>query len=371
MEKDITWVGMDAHKKFINIAVLDGRLDSFIEWKINYNEHSVKKLARKLVKLADGGEVRCCYEAGPCGYALARKMEDAAPLIVEVIAPSLIPYKPGERIKTDKRDARKLAEMNRANLLTVVHPPTKKEESVKDLCRCREAIKSDLMTARHRLSKFLLRRGYIWGQKNWSHAHKAWLRKLHMEDDVCQAVLDEYLLEIEHIEERLESVTEKLETISQTEPYREAVGWLQCFHGIKTIAAMTILAELHDFRRFTSPRGLMNYLGLTPSENSSGASQKKGGITKAGNSHVRKMLIEIAHHYRHRPRASKVLRKRRQGQPASVITIANKAHQRLHRKYAKMYYHRGKPRNTVVAAVARELTGFVWAVLYEQAHLAK
>lgn len=371
MKKAITWVGMDAHKNFINIAVLQGRRKSFTEWKIKHDERSVKRLAKKLVKLADGGEVRCCYEAGPCGYALARKMEKAAPLVVEVIAPSLIPYKPGERIKTDKKDARKLAEMNRANLLTVVHPPTEKEESVKDLCRCREAIRGDLMTSRHRLSKFLLRRGYIWGRKNWSIAHKDWVHKIRMEDEVCQAVLDEYLLETEHIEERLKSVTEKLESVSQTEPYREAVGWLQCFHGIKIITAMTILAELHDFRRFTSPRGLMNYLGLTPSEDSSGGIQKQGGITKAGNSHVRQVLVEAAHHYRYRPSTGGALRKRRQGQTASVITIANKAHQRLHRKYTKMYHQKGKPRNKVVAAVARELVGFIWAVLYEQAHLAK
>jgi transposase len=363
MKNATTWVGMDAHKKFIAVAVkLPGR-EGFTELRINNERQLVRRLAKKLVRMAPG-EVRCCYEAGPCGYALKRQMEEAAPLVCEVIAPSLIPVKPGERIKTDKRDAKKLAELLRANLLTEVHPPTEQEEALKDLCRCRENIKGDLARARHQLSKLLLRRGLIYNKNAWTCSHLKWLRGLHLDDDISQAVFENYLQEVERLQERLQGIAEFMDETAKQGPWREPVAWLRCFHGIDTVTAMTIVAELHDFRRFTSPSQLMGYIGMVPSEHSSVVT-KRGGITKAGNSHVRRVLVEAAHHYRHKTKISDKLRKRRQGQPAEVIAVADKARLRLSHRYRRLV-SRGKERNKVVVAIARELAGFIWAVLHER-----
>jgi transposase len=290
-------------------------------------------------------------------------MEEAAPLICEVVAPSLIPVKPGDRIKTDRRDARKLAEYLRSDLLTEVHPPTEAEEAVRDLCRCREGIVADRMRARHRLSKWLLRRAFHYDGRNWTQAHHTWMRGLSFDDPVDREVFEEYLLAVDRLDERVRAVSEKLERISQSEPWRERAGWLRCFHGIDTVVAMTILAELHDFRRFNTPRQLMSYLGLTPSEHSS-VTPNRGGITKTGNGHVRRMLAQVAHHYKSYPRTSKALSKRREGQPGWVIAIADKAHRRCHRLFMRLLL-KGKHHNLAVAAVSRELAGFIWAVLQQ------
>lgn len=370
MKQCITWAGMDAHKKFICVAVLATGRKEFIEWKVVNNEREVRRLAKKLIKLASGGEVRCCYEAGPCGYALKRQLEKGGDIVCEVIAPSLIPVKPGDHIKTDKRDARKLAELFMAGLLTEVAPPTEEEEFVRDLCRCREAVRKDMNSARHRLSKFLLRHGYIYPNASaWTHAHEKWIKEIKLESPVGQATLDEYYHAVIHFGERHQNVKERLEEISKTDTYNEPVSWLRCFHGIDTITAISIVAELHGIERFQSPRELMSYLGLTPSEHSSVVT-KRGGITKAGNTHVRRLVVESAHHYRKRPMVGKKLRERRKGQPNAIITIADKAHQRLHRRYRKLA-ERGKERNKVVTAVARELVGFLWAALSHKSEKAK
>jgi len=364
MKEGITWVGMDAHKQFINVAMrLPGRQE-FIEWKVTNEPKAVARLARKLAKVAPG-EVRCCYEAGPCGYVLMRQLEAHAPVVCEVIAPSLIPTKPGDRVKTNRRDARKLCELHQAGLLTMVTPPSPEDEAVRDLSRCREKVKTDLMTARHRLSKWLLRHAvsYGAGKKAWTKAHRQWVRALRFDDLHEQMVFDEYLLEVEHREERLAYLDEQLLAVAQQEPYREPIAHLRCFRGIDTVTAVGIVAELHDFRRFHSPRELMSFVGLTVSESSTGNSQKQGGITKAGNSHVRRLLVEAAWHYRHRPSVGHRLRKRREGQPTSVISIADKAQNRLNRRYRRLT-EKGKHSNIAVTAVARELVGFIWATLY-------
>jgi transposase len=366
MRKGITYVGMDVHKNSIAVAVLFPGRRRAVEQAIPHEERTVKRWAKKLLREAPGS-VAAVYEAGPCGYALQRQLVSLG-IDCQVAAPSLIPIKPGDRIKTDRRDARKLAELFRGGLLTEVHPPTPEEEAVRDLCRCREDAKEDLMRCRHRLTKFLLRRGITWqrGRKHWTQAHQVWLRGLRLEHGPDQAILDTYLLAIEQTEERVRSADQQLEALSQQEPYATPVGWLRCFRGIDTVTAMTVVSELHDFRRFPSARGLMNYLGLTPSESSTGDRQQRGGITKAGNQHVRRILIEAAWHYRHRPGVSSRLRKRRQGQPARVIAAADRAQQRLHRRYLH-FLHRGKPHNKIVVALARELVGFIWATLRMQA----
>jgi transposase len=364
MQESITWVGIDAHKKSLQFAVLEG--GQFREWKIANESKAIRRVARKLVKQAQG-EVRCCYEAGPIGYALKRQLEAAAPeLVCEVIAPSLIPKKSGERVKTDRRDARKLASYLQAGLLTEVHPPSEQDESARDLTRCRRALKGDLMRARHRLSKWLLRRGvhYTAGKKQWTGMHHKWLRGQRFEHCVDQVVFDQYLLAIEQLLERLEHIDSELKKLSESEAYREPIGWLRCFRGIDTVAAMTILTEVHDFRRFDSPLQLMSYLGLTPSEHSSGESKRQGAITKTGNTYARKVLVEVSWHYRHRAGVGAGLRTRRDGQPAWAIATADKAQMRLCRRYGRLVA-RGKPSQKAVIAIARELVGFIWAVMRE------
>ena len=248
---------------------------------------AIRQLAKKLVREAPG-EVRSCYEAGLCGYALQRELEAAGGIVCEVVAPSLIPVKPGDRIKTDRRDARKLAELQRSDLLTVVHPPTADEESIRDLSRCREDAQEDLSRARQRMGKFLLRRALIFraGKKAWGQLHRQWLRGLCFDHAADTAVFGDYLLAIEQLEERVRTLDMELTEAAHRDPYREPVSWLRCFRGIDTVTAITLVAELHDFRRFSSARELMAYLGLVPSEYSSGDSRNRGSITKSGNRHV-------------------------------------------------------------------------------------
>lgn len=363
MSKPSTHVGLDVHKKDIFVALLAPGTDEFVEWKLRNEPRAVRRLAKRLRREASG-ELHCVYEAGPCGYALQRQLvKEGVP--TDVVAPSLIPVKPGERIKTNRRDARKLAISLRAGMLTVVHPPTESEEAVRDLCRCREDAREDLTRARHRLSKMLMRRGFVYRRgKNWTQRHRRWLLSLEFEDLATRSVFEDYLTAVEQGEERIRTLEGRLEETAQEEPYRERVGWLRCFRGIETVTAMTILAELHDFRRFTDPRRLMAYLGLVPSEHSSGEKDRRGAITKAGNSHARRVLVEAAWHYRHRPAVGLKLRQRREGQPREVIALADRAQRRLHRRFHRLVLASGKAPQKAVVAIARELVGFLWAALY-------
>jgi transposase len=359
----ITWVGLDAHKKWINVVMLVPGREEPVSWQEANEENTVRRLARRLNREAPG-EVRSCYEAGPLGYVLQRELE-AQGVVCEVVAPSLIPIKPGDRIKTDWRDARKLAELLRAGLLTEVQPPNEADEALRDLCRGRDSVRQDLMRARHRMSKFLLRRGYRYHdtQRHWGVRHMAWLRPLRFEEAAAQAIFDHYLLTIDHLDERLRQVDAHLGVFGGQEPYRQPVAWLRCFRGIDTVTAVSLVAELHDFRRFRSARALMAYLGLVPSERSSGEQRRQGGITRAGNLHVRRLLVEAAWHHRHRPVLSQPLRKRREGQPATIITIADRAQERLYARFMRMT-RRGIHYNKTVVAMARELVGYLWATLH-------
>lgn len=362
MVEGSTVVGLDVHKKDIVVAMLAPGAVEAVTWTVANEPRAVRRLAKKLKRQAPGA-IRSAYEAGPCGYVLKRQLE-AEEVACAVVAPSLIPFAPGDRIKTDRRDARKLAELLRAGLLSEVHPPSEEDEAVRDLCRCREDVQQDLTRSRHRLGKFLLRKGLRYGLgRAWTQRHRRWLWSLELEHRAAQATLQEYLLSIEQLEVRLRELDATIGEIAESEPYCERVGWLRCFRGIDTLSAMVILAELHDFRRFTSARQLMSYLGLVPSEHSSGESIHRGSITKTGNRRVRRILIEAAWHYRHPPRVGVALRKRREGQPAQVIAMADRAMRRLHRRYWKLL-STNKPPQKVVTAVARELAGVVWAALY-------
>lgn len=360
MAEIITHVGIDAHKQTLFVARLVGAEATPVTWQVAHEPRALRRLQRQLERDAPG-PVRCCYEAGPCGYALQRALTRGR-VSCDVIAPALIPRKPGDRIKTDRRDARKLAELWRAGLLTVVHPPTPAEEAVRDVARARDDAREDLLRARHRLSKLLLRHGLAYARRHWTKAHRAWIDQLDWAQPAERFVVEDYLLAIDHLDARLIEFDARLAAIATTDPYRERVGWLRCFRGIDTLTAMLILAELQDLRRFPSARALMAYLGLVPSERSSGAQQQRGRITRAGNPLVRRLLIESAWHYHHRPGVGAALRRRREGQPPRVIAVADKAQQRLCRRFQRLLAER-KPAAKVVVAVAREFAGFLWAAL--------
>ena len=279
-----------------------------------------------------------------------------------MIAPALIPRKPGERIKTNRRDARKLVELHRAGLLTAVRPPTPEDEAVRDLARARDDARGDLQRCRHRLGKLLLRRGLHFSGRNWTTAHRRWIESLTWTHASERVVVDDYLLAIDQLAARLRELDARLTEIAQTVPYREPVAWLRCFRGIDTLTAILILAELHDFRRFPSAPALMAYLGLVPGEDSSGEKHRRGRITRTGNTLVRRLLVETAWHYQYRASVGVALTRRRKGQPGRVIAIADKAQQRLCRRFRKLAAEH-KPAPKIAVAIARELAGFLWAVL--------
>lgn len=363
MQEPTTTVGLDVHRKTIAVCVLKPYASEPWSSQIANQPARIRKLVERL-KAEAPGAIRCCYEAGPSGYALQRELASQG-LECAVIAPSLTPMRPGDHVKTDHRDARKLAELFRAGLLTEVHPPTEEEEAVRDLCRCRDDARVDLTRARHRLTQFLLRRGLTFGhgqQRAWSQAHRWWLGNLKFERPVEQLVFNDYLLNVEQREARRLALDLELSTLAQSDVFRERVGWLRCFRGIDTVTAMSVLAELHDIRRFSSPTRLMAYLGLVPSESSSGERQRRGRITRAGNRHVRRLLVEAAWHYRHKPRVGIELARRRAGQPPAMIVLADRAQRRLCRRYRRME-SQNKHRTKIVIAVARELSGFLWAAL--------
>jgi transposase len=361
MEELTTYVGLDDHKDSIQLSVRkpEGEL---VRTTLVNDVDPIRKLFRRLVAQAPGAVV-CCYEAGPNGYTLKRRIEATGAQCL-VIAPSLTPVRPGQRIKTNRRDADKLVELLASGLLVEVHPPTPEQEAIRDLCRCREAAHQDLVRCRHRLSKLLLRRGLVFrAGRAWSRKHREWAWSLRFEHAADQAVFDDYRLAIEQLEARLGQLDGQLQTAAASGPYAEKVGWLRCFRGIDTVTALSVVAELYGFERFTTARQLMAFLGLVPSESSTGDRQRRGSITKTGNSHVRRLLIETTWHYRRRPAVGIKLRARRAGQPAWVTAHADRAQQRLYSRYGHLLLGRGKPHNVVIVALARELTGFLWSVL--------
>ena len=360
MHEGTTYVGVDAHKKDLFIALLRGNEATPVTWQLANEPKAVRRLVRRLEREAPG-PVRMFYEAGPGGYALQRQVTTSR-VRCDVVAPALIPRKPGERVKTNRRDARKLAELGRAGLLTAVQPPTPEDEAVRDLARARDDAREDLQRCRHRLGKLLLRRGLHYHGGHWTRGHRDWIAKLTWTHAAERVVVDDYLLAIDHTDARLIELDAQLARMAETDPYREPVGWLRCFRGIDTLTAMLILAELHDFRRFASAPALMAYLGLVPGEDSTGETHRRGRITRTGNALVRRLLVETAWHYQHRPSVGVALTRRRKGQPGRVIAIADKAQQRLCRRFRKLAAEH-KPAPKIAVAIARELAGFLWAAL--------
>lgn len=364
--KSIVYVGLDVHKDSIAVAVahegVAGALDSL--GTIPNRAESVDRLMRKL---SARHRLRACYEAGPCGYVLYREMR-ARDIDCIVVAPSLVPLRPGDRIKTDRRDAVKLARLLRSGELTPVWVPDTAHEALRNLTRLRAAAHHDLTRARHRLSKFLLRSGRIppADMRPWTQRHLAWARALHLEHPLDRRVHEDYFNHVAYLQDRIASLDQAIQEAARTGPMNARIAALSTMRGVSTITATTLVAEWGEIARFTRPRQLMGYAGLVPSEYSSGASTHRGRITKTGSSYLRRVLVEAAFAYRHRPLLGGALRARQLGQPEAVRRIAWKAQERLHRLYRRLFA-RGKQHQKIVVAVARELIGFLWAIEREMA----
>jgi transposase len=350
---------LDVHKDSISVAAFeDSRLPGRPVVTIPNEPTQIRKLFSRLKK---DGEVRACYEAGSCGYEVFRQLATMG-IACDVVAPGLIPVRVGDRVKTDRRDAEKLARLFRAGELTSIRVPTECEEALRDLIRCREDAREDVLRQRHHVLKFLLRHGRIFREtKHWSLAHWKWLRAQRFVEPLAQIVFTEYVATLERTLARVTTLDQEIAKQAVREPYQALVGRLRCLRGIDTLSAMALIAEICDFARFEHPRELMAYLGLVPSERSSGGKQRRGSITKTGNAHARRIFVEASWHYRHAPARSKVMKARWEGQPQPVVEHAFKAQERLHRRYFRLT-SRGKPSQVAVVAVARELCGFVWAV---------
>jgi transposase len=350
---------MDVHQDSVMVAVLLGSAKECEE--IRELPHDLSKIRKLFAKLSKRGTVQACYEASGCGYVLHRALTKWG-VACEVIAPSLIPVRSGDRRKTDKRDAAKLARLYRAGELVAIRIPDEAEEQVRSLVRCRETLTREILKSRHYVLKLLLSRGYVYrAGTNWTKAHWAWLRKVALEG-ADAITLRTYLELLEYKLIQRDSLHSEIEEIAFSDVYRERVGRLRCMRGIDTLTAMILICEIGDVRRFASPRQLMGYLGLTVSEVSSGGVERRGGITKTGNARARRALVESAWHYRYPPRSSLVLRRRQKGQSTAIVAHAWRAQKRLHKKFEALTYR--MDRRKAVVAVAREMVGFVWALLH-------
>jgi transposase len=361
MEKCITYVGLDVHKNTIDVALADGgRNDEVRHYgTINSDMESLDKLVRKLV--SQGREPRFVYEAGPCGYEIYRHLTRQGYECV-VAAPSLIPRKSGDRIKNDRRDSMMLARLHRAGELTPVYVPHSEDEAMRDLCRAREDAKGAERKARQQLNAFLLRNGFRYtGRSRWSLAHWRWISDIKMAHTAQQFTLQEYVDSVRSGTERVERITGQIRELVGEWRLGPVVEALQALRGVSLVVAVTVVAELGDLTRFDHPGKVMAYLGLVPSEHSSGENTKRGGITKTGNGHARRMLTEAAWSYRLPARVSRRLRDRQQGLPEKVWEIAWKAQVRLCSRYRRLVA-KGKRAQVAITAVARELAGFIWAI---------
>lgn len=359
MKSTTIWVGLDVHKETISMAVFVGACSQGRPVVSFPNDPG--QIRRLFARLKTEGEVRACYEAGSCGYEVYRQLAAMA-VACDVVAPGLIPVRVTDRVKTDRRDAEKLARLLRAGELTSIRVPTETEEALRDLMRCREDAREDVLRQRHHVLKFLLRHGRVFHEtKHWTLAHWKWLRAQRFEQPLGQVVFTEYLTTLEKTLARVAVLDQEIAKQAEKEPYKALVGRLRCLRGIDTQSAMVLIAEVCDFARFEHPRELMAYLGLVPSERSSGGKQRRGSITKTGNSHARRIFVEAAWHYRHGPARSATMQARWKDQPPTVVDHAYKAQERLHRRYFRLT-SRGKPSQVAAVAVARELVGFVWAV---------
>lgn len=352
----MTLVGLDVHAAQTHAAVLD----------LGSGELRVKKLwgapgvvVSFLEELGPG--VRAVYEAGPTGFGLARAARERG-IALEVVAPGSIPKGSGDRVKTDRRDATRLARLLAAGELRFAYLPTVADEQFRDLTRSIEDVRGDLMRARHRLGKFLLRRGERYGGQGsaWTIKHMDWLRTLRFDDPCSQASFADYLAAVELLVGRRASLIVALEQAVPESSHAAVIGRLRCFRGIDTLSAAGLAAEVGEFGRFPKPTLLSGFLGIVPSEHTSDLKRRQGSITKAGPPHARRLLVEAAHHYRRRPLIGDSLARRQAGQDPRVLAVAWRAQQRLHQRWLHLREQRGKPAGVVTIACARELAAFLW-----------
>ena len=360
--KSIRYVGLDVHADTIAVAVAEGHRGEVRSLGIIPNRPGP---VRRLIKrLEPASTLRVCYEAGPTGYALYWELVGIG-VKCEVVAPTLVPVKAGERIKTDRRDAEKLARCYRAGDLTPVWVPDAAHEALRDVVRAREAAKKDELRAKHRLSKFLLRHGRRppEGTKAWTTKYWIWLRSVRFEFGAQEATLLDYRTEVERAAERIERLEKAIDVAVEDAPaqMKTVIEALQALRGVAKITATTLVTEVGNFSRFTRPKQLMGYGGLVPSEHSSGKRKRQGAITKTGNSHVRRVLVEAAWTYRHRPAICGSQKQRQKGLSEEIKAISWKAQHRLHNRYWRLT-SKGKLPGQAMTAVARELLGFIWAI---------
>jgi transposase len=354
----ICWVGLDVHKNSITSAVLAPGAEVPLVDRWFHDEPSVRRFVSNLG--SSPAHVRLCYEAGPTGYELARLLRRMG-VATEVIAPSLIPVKPGPKIKTDKRDARRLVHLYRAGELTAVHIPNPAEEAIRDLARTRADLVIDRTRCRHRLSKFLLRHGEVYrGGAQWTQAHETWLGQVRFADAALAQTYSHYRAIVTGFDAHLRAVESDLKIYLSDGPFTEPVARLSAYRGITELGALTSSAEVCDWRRFPRATSLMGFCGLVPSEYSSGERISRGRITKTGNTHLRSQLVESAWSYQHRPAVGPQIKKRQQRCGTETVARAWAAQLHLCGKFRRLS-ERKSSRNVVVTAIARELTGFLWA----------
>jgi transposase len=357
------WVALDVHKNSIVAAALPPAGGKPEVQRIENTERAIRRLVGRL-----GGPegLAVAYEAGPCGYDLLRLLGRVG-VACDVIAPSLVPVRAGDRVKTDKRDAKKLARLYRAGELSFVAPPSPAQEGLRDLVRCGDDLRCARTAARHRIAKQLLRHGRIFrdGKRSWTKQHVAWVRRQRLADPNSQRALEHMLCHLDGLDAQLAAIDHELEQIATTEPWADPVRWLVSFRGIGLRTALGLLAEIGDFRRFATARELMSYLGLVPTEYSSGDQQHRGHLTKTGNRHARRLLVEAAWHYQHPPRRSRRAAALADHVPPDVTARAWQAQIRLHHRHRHLTEH-GKRSTVATAAIARELAGFIWAAMTHQ-----
>lgn len=364
MKRNTLYIGLDVHKDSVTIAIAQsGRQGEIRLYGTTTNDlHALEKVLAKLRKAHPKARLEVCYEAGPCGFGIARRLQQLkVPCLVA--APSLIPKHPGAPFKTDKRDARKLARLLRAGELTAVYIPEPTDEAIRDLCRARTDAVDDLRRSRQRLKSFLLRHGYRYqGKANWSQPHMRYLRELVLPHPAMKAILEEYLQGIDAAHDRVQRIEASMLDLLENWHLKPAVEALMAFKGFQIVAAMITVSELGDIHRFTHPRQLMAYLGLVSVEHSSGPKQHLGSISRCGNGHLRWLLIECSQHYATPPKVSTHLSHRQEGQSREVRALSWKTQNRLHQRFNRLLARR-LHRNKVKVAIARELCGFIWALL--------
>lgn len=350
-------VGLDVHARSVRLAAV--RADELLEERtLPYDEEAVERALRRWPG------VRCCYEAGPTGFGLQRHLV-ARGIDCVVVAPGLVPQRPGDRIKTDSRDARKLARLLAGGLLEPIHVPSRELEAARDLVRAREDARLDRMRDRHRLSKFCLRHGRMLPTSSWTVARRTWLSEQQFEFVAQQQTFDTYVHTVDLVDRRIEQLERAIRETAEQQPWQGLVARLRCLRGVDTLTALSLVTEIGDFSRFKTAEQFMAFVGLVPSEHSSGERRTQGSITKVGNSHVRRLLVESAWHARRRPTVGYELARRQRGQDAVVVERAWRCQQRLYSRWQRMTA-RSKPQQKIVVACARELAGFVWAIATDQ-----